>query len=186
MPKMYSISKGEWVDVPESKVQEAYASGDLVFAKGERVNVALPDGRYGSVLGEEFGEAVRAGAVYDLPSERQERAETAEYEGKNVEALLLAAGRGLTFGLSDVALEKMGAYTDEELQNIEEIFLSPLFKEKTNKQLNIYKYLKLREITKMRDISLGGINNQNIKKLNMIKPFGFAGISYFENKKKGP
>ena len=120
MPKMYSISKGEWVDVPESKVQEAYASGDLVFAKGERVNVALPDGRYGSVLGEEFGEAVRAGAVYDLPSERQERAEKAEYEGKNVEALLLAAGRGLTFGLSDVALEKMGAYTDEELQNIEE------------------------------------------------------------------
>ena len=120
MPKMYSISKGEWVDVPESKVQESYASGDLVFAKGERVNVALPDGRYGSVLGEHFGEAVRAGAVYDLPSERQERAERAEYEGKNVEALLLAAGRGLTFGLSDVALEKMGAYTDEELQNIEE------------------------------------------------------------------
>ena len=51
----------------------------------------------------------------------------------------------------------------KELQNIEEIFLSPLFKEKTNKQLNIYKYLKLREITKMRDISLGGINNKNIK-----------------------
>ena len=68
----------------------------------------------------------------------------------------------------------------KELQNIEEIFLSPLLKEKTNKQLNIYQYLKLRGITRMRDISLGGINNQNIKKLNMIKPFGFAGISYFE------
>ena len=68
----------------------------------------------------------------------------------------------------------------KELQNIEEIFLSPLFKEKTNKQLNIHRYLKLRTITKMRDISLGGINNKNIKKLNMIKPFGFAGISYFE------
>ena len=68
----------------------------------------------------------------------------------------------------------------KELQNIEEIFLSPVFKEKTNKQLNIYKYLKLRGITKMRDISLGGINDKNIKKLKMIKPFGFAGISYFE------
>ena len=32
----------------------------------------------------------------------------------------------------------------------------------------------------MRDISLGGINKKNIKKLDMIKPFGFAGISYFE------
>ena len=68
----------------------------------------------------------------------------------------------------------------KELQNTEEIFLSPLFKEKTNKQLNIYKYLKLRGITKMNDISLGGISSKNLKKLNMIKPFGFAGISYFE------
>ena len=36
----------------------------------------------------------------------------------------------------------------------------------------------------MNDISLGGINNKNLKKLNMIKPFGFAGISYFEWKKR--
>ena len=68
----------------------------------------------------------------------------------------------------------------KELQKTEEIFLSPLFKKKTNKQLNIYRYLKLREITKMSDISLGGINNKNFKKLNMIKPIGFAGISYFQ------
>ena len=68
----------------------------------------------------------------------------------------------------------------KELQKIEQIFLSPLFKEKTNKQLNIYKYLKLKSITKMRDISLGGINKKNIKKLNMIKPYAFAGISYLE------
>ena len=68
----------------------------------------------------------------------------------------------------------------KELQNVDEIFLSPLFKEKTNKQLNIYKYLNLRKTTKMKDISLGGINERNIKKLKLIKPFGFAGISYFE------
>ena len=72
----------------------------------------------------------------------------------------------------------------KELQNIREIFLSPLFKKKTNHQLNIYRYLKLREIAKMRDVSLGGIDEKNVKKLNMIKPFGFAGISYF--KKKAP
>ena len=68
----------------------------------------------------------------------------------------------------------------KELQNIEEIFLSPLFKKKINQQLNIFRYLKLRATTKMKDISLGGINDNNLKKLNMIKPFGFAGISYFE------
>ena len=68
----------------------------------------------------------------------------------------------------------------KERQNTKEIFLSPLFKKKTNQRLNIYRYLKLRQTTKMSDISLGGINNKNLKKLNMIKPFGFAGISYFE------
>ena len=68
----------------------------------------------------------------------------------------------------------------KELQNVDEIFLSPLFKEKTNKQLDIYKYFNLRKTTKMKDISLGGINEKNIKKLSLIRPFGFAGISYFE------
>ena len=68
----------------------------------------------------------------------------------------------------------------KELQKVEEIFLSPLFKSKNNPQLNIYKYLNLRKTTIMKDISLGGINNKNIKKLKLIKPFGFAGISFFE------
>ena len=68
----------------------------------------------------------------------------------------------------------------KELQKVEEIFLSPLFKSKNNPQLNIYKYINLRKTTIMKDISLGGINNKNIKKLRLIKPFGFAGISFFE------
>ena len=68
----------------------------------------------------------------------------------------------------------------KELQKVDEIFLSPLFKSKNNPQLNIYKYINLRKTTIMKDISLGGINNENIKKLKLIKPFGFAGISFFE------
>ena len=68
----------------------------------------------------------------------------------------------------------------KELQNVQEIFISPLFKDKNNKELNIFKYLKLKDFTSMKDISLGGINNNNIKKLSMINPFGFAAISLFE------
>ena len=68
----------------------------------------------------------------------------------------------------------------KELQNVSEIFLSPLFKDKTNQQLNIYKYLNFKKITIMKDISLGGISYKNIKKLRLIKPHGFAGISFFE------
>ncbi len=68
----------------------------------------------------------------------------------------------------------------KELQNVSEIFLSPLFKDKKNKQLNIYKYLNLKNLTPMKDISLGGISSKNIKKLKLINPYGFAGISFFE------
>ena len=73
----------------------------------------------------------------------------------------------------------------KEIQNVTEIFLSPLFKDKKNKKLDIFKYLKLRKATSMKDIALGGINEKNFKRLKLINPAGFAGISYFE-KKKGP
>ena len=68
----------------------------------------------------------------------------------------------------------------KELQKVSEIFLSPLFKDKKNKQLNIYRYLNLKKTTVMKDISLGGINYKNIKRLILIKPYGIAGITFFE------
>ena len=68
----------------------------------------------------------------------------------------------------------------KEQQGVSEIFLSPLFKDKKNKRLDLYKYLSLRKITFMRDVALGGISKKNIKRLNLIQPHGFAGISYFE------
>ena len=71
----------------------------------------------------------------------------------------------------------------KELQKVKEIFLSPIFTNKKNQQISIYKYLNLRKITKLKDISLGGINKDNVRKLKLVKPFGFAGISFF--KKKG-
>ena len=37
----------------------------------------------------------------------------------------------------------------------------------------------------MKDISLGGINNKNIKKLKLINPFGLLEF-LFLNKKKAP
>ena len=68
----------------------------------------------------------------------------------------------------------------KELQGVNEVFLSPLFKEKYNKKLEMFRYLTLRKLTQMKDIALGGINKENFKKFNLIKPFGFAGISFFE------
>lgn len=119
MPKMFNVKTRSWSEVPEGDVQAAFESMEYVFSKEERVPVALRDGRYGTVTGENFSRIVRAGGSYDLPSERQERADEEKYDSRNAEALLLAAGRGLTFGLSDAALEFVGAYDDEEIQKLE-------------------------------------------------------------------
>ena len=67
----------------------------------------------------------------------------------------------------------------KELQNIELIFLSSIFKKNKN-FLGIYKFKLLSNLTKRPIIALGGISNNNLKKLNLINCLGFAGISFFE------
>lgn len=117
---MFDTRAQQWRDIPDAQVQAAYESGKFVFAKGEKIHIQAPDGRFGTIDESELNQAFRAGASYDTALARQERADKAEYEGKNAEALLLAIGRGLTFGGSDVALDKLGVYDEEELRKIEE------------------------------------------------------------------
>ena len=70
----------------------------------------------------------------------------------------------------------------KEQQGVKLIFLSPLFKvNKNNKFLNPIKFNLLAVKTKKKVIALGGINQSNFKKLNLVKSYGFAGISYFMN-----
>jgi len=67
----------------------------------------------------------------------------------------------------------------KELQNVEIIFLSSIFKKNKN-FLGIYRFKLLALLKKNPVIALGGISNNNIKKLNLINCLGFAGISFFE------
>ncbi len=67
----------------------------------------------------------------------------------------------------------------KEIQNVEFIFLSSLFKFNKN-YLGFNKFNKLTTYTNLKVIALGGINNENRRKLKLTKCFGFAGISYFE------
>ena len=72
----------------------------------------------------------------------------------------------------------------KELQKVELIFLSSLFKKNKNfLGFNRFKLLSL--LTKKPVIALGGILNNNLKKLSLINCSGFAGITFFEQK-KGP
>jgi thiamine-phosphate pyrophosphorylase len=72
----------------------------------------------------------------------------------------------------------------KHLQNVEAIFLSSIFKKNKN-YLGIYKFKLKSLLSKKPLIALGGISNNNLKKLNLVNCIGFAGISFFEQK-KGP
>ena len=77
---------------------------------------------------------------------------------------------------------------NKELQKVNKIFLSSLFKKNKN-YLGINRFKLLKKLTKKDVIALGGVSLRNIKKLNLVNSLSFAGISYFEQKKgpkKGP
>ena len=70
----------------------------------------------------------------------------------------------------------------KEQQNIDFIFLSPLFTSKKNKKcLGIYKFLRLKNLTRKKMICLGGINSRNLKMTNFLNCYGVASISFFKN-----
>ena len=72
----------------------------------------------------------------------------------------------------------------KETQKVQGVFISSLFKKNKN-FLGINKFKNLANHTKINVIALGGISKTNVKKINFLKQSGFAGISYFEEK-KGP
>jgi len=67
----------------------------------------------------------------------------------------------------------------KQSQNVNSYFLSSLFKKNKN-FLGIYRFKLLSSLSKKPIIALGGISNDNFKKLNLINCLGFAGISFFE------
>jgi len=73
----------------------------------------------------------------------------------------------------------------KEKQGCSLVFLAPIFQvKKKNNYLNIHRFNKLCNNKEIRLIALGGINNSNIKKINLLNCYGFAGISWV--KKNGP
>ena len=72
----------------------------------------------------------------------------------------------------------------KELQRVNAIFLSSIFKKNKN-YLGINKFKSLSLLSGKPVIALGGISDNNFKKLALTNCHGFAGISFFEQK-KGP
>ena len=68
---------------------------------------------------------------------------------------------------------------NKEIQKVEKIFLSSLFKKNKN-YLGINKFKLLSKLTMKKVVILGGISKRNINKLSILGNLEFAGISYFE------
>ena len=68
-------------------------------------------------------------------------------------------------------------------QNCKAIFLSPLFYiKKTKCYLNLYKFNYLSLSNKINILALGGISENNIRKLKLLSIKGFGGIRFFKKK----
>ena len=73
----------------------------------------------------------------------------------------------------------------KEKQKVKIIFISSIFKGNQN-FLGLNKFKIISNLSKIQIIALGGISKNNSKLVKLTKSVGFAGISYFESKKKGP
>ena len=67
----------------------------------------------------------------------------------------------------------------KEIQNVEKIFLSSIFKKNKN-FLGPNRLKKLSNFTNNKIVVLGGISKKNLKKLRLLNNPEFAGISFFE------
>ena len=67
----------------------------------------------------------------------------------------------------------------KEIQNVNRIFISSLFKKNKN-YLGINKFKLISKSTRKKVVALGGISKKNLNTLRLLNIYEFAGISYFE------
>jgi hypothetical protein len=104
MAQALNYDTGQVEDLPEEALTSAVAQGTHGLPKGD-VPVISPDGTPGTVPAEKAAAAFKAGYRLETAKEGGLR-EAGEHPGL---AFAAGAGRGATFGLSDLALKATGA-----------------------------------------------------------------------------
>ena len=66
-------------------------------------------------------------------------------------------------------------------QQVDYIFISPLFNTKDKKGLGIIKFNNLTKFDSNNFVALGGINKENLQMLKQLNICGYAGITYIKN-----
>lgn len=108
-PKLFSTKTGEAIDAPPDQIAALVASGEAAFKRGEVIPVLGPNGEAASIPAEEFSRAISEGYQYEGLDSQKQRGLKEEFGDSPVRAGLEGAARGLTLGLSDVALRAAGA-----------------------------------------------------------------------------
>ena len=70
----------------------------------------------------------------------------------------------------------------KELQKVDIIFIASLFNKKKT-YLGFNKFKLLSKLTKKKIVALGGINKNNLKKINLLNIYGYRGISLLKKTK---
>lgn len=115
MPTVLNYDTGQEEDLPEKEAAEAVVGGTHALPSGD-VPVVSPSGQAGTVPAEKAAEALQQGYRLETAKEIRLR-EAAESPGT---AFAAGAGRGATFGLSDLALTGTGLVKPETLDALKE------------------------------------------------------------------
>lgn len=108
-PQLYSTETGEALNVAPDQIGALIQSGKAAFLKGAQVPVLDSSGQALSLAAEDLPRALSEGYQYEPVEAQQQRALKAEYGDSPIRAGLEGAARGLTLGLSDYALQGLGA-----------------------------------------------------------------------------
>lgn len=110
---------GEKQTIEDSSLPDLVLSGKVQIPKKD-YEFTSPEGEKYSIPAQGFADAVKMGWKYrDQNILKQEELEK-KYGDQTTKALLYGGARGLTLGLSDVALEKTGLVSEEELREVQQ------------------------------------------------------------------
>jgi hypothetical protein len=105
--------------VPHESVNDAFLSGKYAIDRNSNYKFVSPDGKPMEVSGSNFGNIIREGYRLQTPQEADEERLKTLYGDNSLEAAVEGVGRGLTFGVSDWTLRRLGV-SAERLKEIKE------------------------------------------------------------------
>ena len=118
-----NISTGKTEQIDDSQLSDAVKSGNYLLADND-YQVVDPKTNYTkTVKTKDLGKILSSGFIPVDDNFRHEQDMQQKYGDETIKALVLGGARGLSFGLSDVALERMGLSEEmlREVKNRNEI-----------------------------------------------------------------